>query len=79
MNFLRNVDEIFSLENFKPSQKAVVVNRSMSTRATPSEKSKPTGHTADTARPTKPVFGFNSDLPTQSPEEIVSLRMLARN
>lgn len=73
MNFLRQLDSAFSLDNFKPSQGAMSKSRSLGAKTPSFDKPKLiTLSTTENGRATRPVFGFNSDIPTQSPEEVVS-------
>ncbi|KAF9923621.1 hypothetical protein FBU30_006371 [Linnemannia zychae] len=70
-------DDSFSLDVFKPSQNVVVRSRSVGPRTATFEKPKSVAaHPTDPARTTRPVFGFYSDIPSQSPEEIIRDHLL---
>ncbi|KAF9293054.1 hypothetical protein BGZ88_005854 [Linnemannia elongata] len=65
-------DGAFSLDNFKPSQSAMSKSRSLGAKASSFDKPKLVPLlTTENGRATRPVFGFNSDIPTQSPEEVI--------
>ncbi|KAG0375470.1 hypothetical protein BGX24_009038 [Mortierella sp. AD032] len=71
-------DDSFSLDVFKASQNSVSRSRSVGPRAVSFEKPKlPATQSTESVRMTRPVFGFNSDIPTQSPEEIIRDNLLA--
>ncbi|KAF9081543.1 hypothetical protein BGX23_000753 [Mortierella sp. AD031] len=77
VNFVRNLDDNFSLENFAMSQKPMSRSRSVGPRAASFEKPKPVVQITESVRTSRPVFGFNSEMPTRSPEEVIRDNLLA--
>ncbi|KAG0204478.1 hypothetical protein BGX33_008428 [Mortierella sp. NVP41] len=70
-------DDNFSLENFAMSQKPMSRSRSVGPRAASFEKPKPVVQITESVRTSRPVFGFNSEMPTRSPEEVIRDNLLA--
>ncbi|KAF9904205.1 hypothetical protein EC991_002953 [Linnemannia zychae] len=64
-------DDSFSLDVFKPSQNSMSKIRPIGPRAASFDKPKQvTVQPAESVRTARPIFGFNSEIPSQSPEEI---------